>query len=385
MDFERLGSVDGGLHVSRPIGVPDSRCLGTPVWPIGGTIRFEHQNQHRAMLHVAIREGYDLIDIRWDTATANNVAIFEKDLRQDVPRHGPHGPDMRLVGPVGNVRVFASRGRVSYDSQVGFRTPRSWRRLVEKPSLSLTDLCQHSVTFGMDIYPPIEIPQERTRLNMFYEEASQRWNGLFDRLVTSDTEFRISKKFQKSPEVAAPSYSIDTFVLTNRGPVFVFPLLLDEPVGDTGLEETCLDRFKEIHELFFQAIPNRRIMRVGLIRDLIFNTGSAPCQELIAEQTSFAEAKLMGGKAVFKYRDQKHNHNILVEPMSRVRTTQLAAGPTVNEPAGYGVHVQLDVNNSVMQRALEESDIQEVIDRATSLWPDKLLEYIEGLSKGRRT
>lgn len=33
------------------------------------------------MLHVAIREGYDLVDIRWDTATANNVAIFEKDLR----------------------------------------------------------------------------------------------------------------------------------------------------------------------------------------------------------------------------------------------------------------------------------------------------------------
>lgn len=256
---------------------------------------------------------------------------------------------------------------------------------MQKPLLSLADLCQHSVTFGMDIYPPIEIPQERTRLNMFYEEARRRWNSLFDRLVTSDTEFRISKKFQKSPEVAGPSYSIDTFVLTNRGPVFVFPLLLDEPVGDTGLEVTYLDRFKEIRELFFQAIPNRKFMRVGLIRDLIFNTGSVPCQELIAEQTSFAKAELVGGKAVFKYCDTKHNHNILVEPMSRVRTMQLAAGPTVNEPAGFGVRVQLDVNNTDMGRTLEESDIQEVIERATSLWPDKLLEYIEGLSKGRRT
>jgi len=44
-------------------------------------IRFECQNQHRPMLHLAITEGYDLVGIRWDTATANNVVIFEKDLR----------------------------------------------------------------------------------------------------------------------------------------------------------------------------------------------------------------------------------------------------------------------------------------------------------------
>lgn len=45
-----------------------------------GTIRFECQNQHRPMLHVAIKEGYDLVGIRWDTSTAANVVIFEKDL-----------------------------------------------------------------------------------------------------------------------------------------------------------------------------------------------------------------------------------------------------------------------------------------------------------------
>lgn len=44
-------------------------------------VRFECQNQHRPMLHVAITEGYDLVGMRWDTASGNNVAIFEKDLR----------------------------------------------------------------------------------------------------------------------------------------------------------------------------------------------------------------------------------------------------------------------------------------------------------------
>jgi len=46
-----------------------------------GIIRFECQNQHRPMLHVAITEGYDLVGIRWDTDSSNNVVIFEKDLR----------------------------------------------------------------------------------------------------------------------------------------------------------------------------------------------------------------------------------------------------------------------------------------------------------------
>jgi len=43
-------------------------------------IRFECNNQHRPMLHLAITQGYDLVGIRWDTASGNNVVIFEKDL-----------------------------------------------------------------------------------------------------------------------------------------------------------------------------------------------------------------------------------------------------------------------------------------------------------------
>ena len=43
-------------------------------------LRFECQNQHRPMLHTAISEGYDLIGIRWDTNSAANMVIFEKEL-----------------------------------------------------------------------------------------------------------------------------------------------------------------------------------------------------------------------------------------------------------------------------------------------------------------
>ena len=72
--------------------LPDARRLGVATQLMqaqqafatehGYTVlRFECQNQHRPMLHLAISEGYDLIGIRWDTSSASNVVIFERDLR----------------------------------------------------------------------------------------------------------------------------------------------------------------------------------------------------------------------------------------------------------------------------------------------------------------
>lgn len=44
------------------------------------TIRFECQNQHRPMLHLAIAREYDIVGIRWDPDRGHNLLIFEKTL-----------------------------------------------------------------------------------------------------------------------------------------------------------------------------------------------------------------------------------------------------------------------------------------------------------------
>jgi GNAT superfamily N-acetyltransferase len=44
------------------------------------TVRFECQNQHRAMLHMAIATGYDVVGIRWDPDRNANLVILEKYL-----------------------------------------------------------------------------------------------------------------------------------------------------------------------------------------------------------------------------------------------------------------------------------------------------------------
>ena len=58
-------------------------------------------------------------------------------------------------------------------------------------------------------------------------------------------------------------------------------------------------------------------------------------------------------------------------------TTQLPVGTKVEQQTGYGLRVVLDVNNWEI-RPLEDSDIEEVLTRATGLWPAQLLEYLNG-------
>jgi GNAT superfamily N-acetyltransferase len=47
------------------------------------SVRFECQNQHRPMLHLAIAKGYDVVGIRWDPDRSQNLVIFEKTLESD--------------------------------------------------------------------------------------------------------------------------------------------------------------------------------------------------------------------------------------------------------------------------------------------------------------
>lgn len=240
--------------------------------------------------------------------------------------------------------------------------------------LSQDDLIQHIVKFGLDIYPAVEIPKERTRLNMFYEEARRQYPHLCDQLIASDTDFRISKQFQSLHDASGPRFRVETFVLTNRGPVFTFPLLLPDPVGSTNLEAKMVEQFKAVRTLFFSALAERKVMRIGLVRDLLFNVGRDACEYVLSDRQVFAGAQLKGGKSRLLYQDDLCNVGLEVEPAEVMRTTRLPVGAQVTERLSYGLHVVLDVNNR-QPKPLEDADIDLVLERASSFWPDEMLKY----------
>ena len=207
------------------------------------------------------------------------------------------------------------------------------------------DIVQHVASFGIDTYPPVDLAVERTRLNMFYEEASKRWPELYDELRVSSSDFRIAGKLAGARGDKGRSATVDTFALRPRGPVFMFPLVLADPVNETGLEPDFLAKFAEVRELFFSAIPERKIMRLGLVRTAVLATGDTPCRGVLTSSTAFGNAELFGGNMLLVFRDDLCNVRLTLEPVAGTRTTQLPVGKQVREQVGFGLRVELDVNN----------------------------------------
>ena len=238
--------------------------------------------------------------------------------------------------------------------------------------LSQSDLMQHTVIFGIDVYPPIMVKSDRTHLNMFYEDACREWPKLFDAVEASGTEFKISGTFKNDAGAAS---KVLTFELDPaRGPRFRFPLLLPA-VGDTDLSGSFENLFQRVQTRFFSHLSNRQRLRVGIVRELVLATGDSSCSPLLGAANAFSGADLQGGKILFVYGDAKFNHRITIEPGTFTKTVHLPAGTHVTHKTVNALVASLDVITAET-RAQTDADIEELIERASSLWPDELMGYL---------
>ena len=242
------------------------------------------------------------------------------------------------------------------------------------PALCEGDVIGHVVKFGIDVYPRIDLGKDRTRLNMFYEEAREQFPELYDQLVASGERYAISTAFRPKGQTKGGSQQ-DTLVLTDRGPVFIFPLCLPDPIGSTGFDENFREKFRAVSRLFWDKLPGRKIMRIGMIRELAFSTGDLAYNAMITDQDLFSKAKFIGGTQLLGYRDDFCNVRIKTDVARITQETQLPVGTTITKEAGHAVLVHLDVNN-VDPKPLQDADIDTVLTRASGLWPEELLKYL---------
>jgi len=73
----------GVLPDARGLGVAKQLMDAEYAWACDQRyemIRLECYNQHRPMLVLAIKRGFDIVGTRWDSRTANNLVVFEKFL-----------------------------------------------------------------------------------------------------------------------------------------------------------------------------------------------------------------------------------------------------------------------------------------------------------------
>ncbi|MCP4245684.1 MAG: GNAT family N-acetyltransferase [bacterium] len=76
----------GVLPDARRLGVATQLLVAETAWARDRgyeMARFECYNQHKPMLLLAIRAGYEIVGLRHDSHTANNLVILEKHLHKE--------------------------------------------------------------------------------------------------------------------------------------------------------------------------------------------------------------------------------------------------------------------------------------------------------------
>lgn len=244
----------------------------------------------------------------------------------------------------------------------------------QKLQISESDLFHHVIKFGVDVYPPVDISESRVKLNLFYEETHSRWPELFASLSTSDTRFEISGTYSaksgKGVKAQAP-----TFVLTPRGPVMFFPLLLPPPIGDTGVANIFIERFREVSDMFCALLGNLQRMKVGLVRELVFQTGKQSPLPMITPVKYLAGASLAAASNRFTFHDDMC---AVILKMDHVEVHKSQPGPAGQQMVvnmGHGLQVELDVNNRVL-KPLTDGEVTLILERASGLWPKALVQFL---------
>ena len=237
-------------------------------------------------------------------------------------------------------------------------------------TISLSDIGQHFVKFGIDVFPVITVAENRTRLNVFFEKGSAEHPDVFSRVLSGEREFRVSKRFVLP---SGGNIEVATFDMTARGPVFSLPLKLHD-VPATGFAANYFEKLSALRELFFQAFPELKKLRFGVVREAVFDTGADSCISVLGGPESFCNAQLAGGDVNLIFQDAQCNINIKLQAVRSARIAQLAVGPQL-EATGHGLSVQLDVNNKEI-KPLESADLEVIVERAESLWPQPIIDLI---------
>ncbi len=127
---------------------------------------------------------------------------------------------------------------------------------------------QDTIGIGVDVRPPIELSLDVLRIQEFYNQVSDQFPNLFADLSQSKTEFRINKKI---PIPGKGEVSVATFTLTQRGPVFNFPITLPGVLDGYEWSKTLNEHVIKCLETFHRHMPGTKFVRIGKVRKLVFH------------------------------------------------------------------------------------------------------------------
>jgi hypothetical protein len=169
---------------------------------------------------------------------------------------------------------------------------------------------------------------------------------------------------------------LPTFILTPRGPVFTFPqrLFLDRPHDlDIGEHDRI---FRRIVEELRARFADRVIPRVGVVHEMVFDTGGINSIELVASnlKNELWRQNIRNLRILLETPRESKNINIEIRPTFLMRSGQPAEVPDATTQ--FGIIVNVDINNLHIRDSLTKAEINDILVFAGDFISDELIKFL---------
>lgn len=233
---------------------------------------------------------------------------------------------------------------------------------------------QHIVKYGVDMRPPVLPEQDRTKLQDYGNWLVEQFPEVFETLLVGPRELRVQRTFLLPN---AKRIELATFMLTNRGPVYTFPvrLYIDRPHELDIAEKDKIFRraFDELRSRF----PDRAVPRVGVVHEIVFDTGFINSLDIVAStlKNDLWRQRAKNVRILLEMPTDDKNVNIEIRPTYLQRTG--TPGDTVpQEDMKFGVIVNVDINNRQVTGDLSKAEISDILAFASDYVPDELVKFL---------
>lgn len=237
------------------------------------------------------------------------------------------------------------------------------------------NISQHIVKYGAHVQPAITLKYDKTKLQDYCNWLIEQFPGAFETLLLGPAQLQVQKSFALANNKRA---ELPTFILTGTGPVFTFPqrLFIDQAQElDIGEKDKI---FRKALDELRGKFQDRKILRVGVVHELVFDTGTIDSVQIIAStlKNDVWREQIKNLRILLEAPRQDKNVNLEIKP-----TFLRRSGPTPDVPTEdmrFGIIVNVDINNRQIKDDLTKAEINDILAFANDYVADELIRFLNG-------
>ena len=235
-------------------------------------------------------------------------------------------------------------------------------------------ISQHMVKYGVDIRPPIVLTQDKTKLQDYCNALIEQFPQVFETLIAGPKQLRVQKTFLLANSKRA---EMPTFVLTVRGPLFTFPQrLYIDGVQDLDIPQKDKIFRKALDELRSKFI-DRAVPRVGVVHEFVFDTGQVDSVQILAStfKNDVWRQRTKNLRILLETPTEDKNVNVEIRP-TQLRRVARGGGNAPAQEMGFGIIVNVDINNRKIKGDLTSSEVRDIVAFANDYVPEELIRFL---------